>query len=50
MEAVVFQGPKEPLEIQDIDRPEPTDDGVVVETEACGICRSDWHAWQGDWG
>ena len=49
MEAVVFQGPKEPLEIEEVDRPDCDDDGVVVETEACGICRSDWHAWQGDW-
>jgi alcohol dehydrogenase len=49
MEAVVFQGAKEPLEVQEVDRPDCDDDGVVVETEACGICRSDWHAWQGDW-
>ncbi len=49
MKAVVFQGVNEPLEIEDIDRPDCDDDGVVVETEACGICRSDWHAWQGDW-
>jgi len=50
MKAVVFQGAKEPLEVQEVDRPDCDDDGVVVETEACGICRSDWHAWQGDWG
>jgi len=49
MKAVVFQGAKEPLEVQEIDRPDCDDDGVVIETEACGICRSDWHAWQGDW-
>jgi alcohol dehydrogenase len=49
MRAVVFQGPEEPMEIEDIDRPEPDADGIVVETEACGVCRSDWHAWKGDW-
>jgi len=49
MRAVVFQGVDEPLEVQEVDRPECDADGVVVETEACGICRSDWHAWQGDW-
>jgi len=49
MKAVVFQGAKEPLEVKEVDRPDCDDDGVVVETEACGICRSDWHAWQGDW-
>lgn len=48
MRAVVFTGHGVPLEIRDIDPPEPAATGVIVETEACGICRSDWHAWQGD--
>lgn len=32
-----------------VDVPEPTcpDDGVVVAVEATGLCRSDWHGWQG---
>jgi D-arabinose 1-dehydrogenase-like Zn-dependent alcohol dehydrogenase len=49
MRAAVLREYGEPLEIEDVERPEPAPDGVVVETEACGICRSDWHAWQGDW-
>lgn len=49
MRAVVFQGPDEPMEIEEVDRPSCDDDGIVVETEACGVCRSDWHAWKGDW-
>ncbi|MFC4551198.1 MULTISPECIES: zinc-dependent alcohol dehydrogenase family protein [Halorussus] len=49
MRAAVLEEYGEPLRIEDVDRPEPAADGVVVETEACGICRSDWHAWQGDW-
>jgi len=51
MRAVVLAEHGEPLELRDVDEPEPDPDGVVVETEACGICRSDWHAWQGhgDW-
>ena len=30
-------------------RPEPAcpDDGVVLRVTATGVCRSDWHAWQG---
>jgi D-arabinose 1-dehydrogenase-like Zn-dependent alcohol dehydrogenase len=30
-------------------RPDPVcpDDGVVVRVGATGVCRSDWHAWQG---
>jgi alcohol dehydrogenase len=27
--------------------PVPPDDGVVVEVGASGVCRSDWHGWQG---
>ncbi|ELZ23655.1 alcohol dehydrogenase GroES domain-containing protein [Halosimplex carlsbadense 2-9-1] len=51
MRAVVLAEHGEPLELRDVPEPEPDPDGVVVETEACGICRSDWHAWQGhgDW-
>jgi len=48
MRAATFTGYGEPLEIRDVDAPDPEPSGVVVETEACGICRSDWHAWQGD--
>jgi len=49
MDAVVFQGVGEPLQLERVDRPECGPSEVVVETEACGVCRSDWHAWQGDW-
>jgi len=28
-------------------RPEPGPDGAVVRVTACGVCRSDWHAWAG---
>ncbi|WP_435196510.1 zinc-dependent alcohol dehydrogenase family protein [Natronomonas sp. EA1] len=49
MRAVVFHGPGEPLTVEEVDRPDCDPEGVVVETEACGVCRSDWHAWQGDW-
>ncbi len=49
MDAVVFQGVGEPLQLEQVDRPDCGPSEVVVETEACGICRSDWHAWQGDW-
>jgi alcohol dehydrogenase len=49
MRAVVFQEPGEMMDVEEVERPEPDEDGIVVETEACGVCRSDWHAWQGDW-
>jgi alcohol dehydrogenase len=49
MRAVVFQGEKEPMTVETIDRPDPDSDEILVETAACGVCRSDWHAWRGDW-
>jgi alcohol dehydrogenase len=49
MRAAVLEEHQEPLSIQDVDAPDPDADGAVVEMEACGICRSDWHGWQGDW-
>ncbi|WP_254545204.1 zinc-dependent alcohol dehydrogenase family protein [Halomarina pelagica] len=49
MRAAVLKEHGEPLEIEEVDDPQVTPDGAVVETEACGICRSDWHGWQGDW-
>ncbi|SEV84940.1 zinc-dependent alcohol dehydrogenase family protein [Natrinema salifodinae] len=49
MRAAVIEEHGEPLAITDVEYPEPEPDQVVVETKACGICRSDWHAWQGDW-
>ncbi|MFB6310130.1 MAG: zinc-dependent alcohol dehydrogenase family protein [Salinirussus sp.] len=49
MKAAVLTEFGEPLEIRDVERPKPEPDEIVVETRACGICRSDWHAWQGDW-
>lgn len=47
MRAAVLEEHGEPLVIESVPTPEPDPDGVVFETEACGICRSDWHAWQG---
>ncbi|AQL42877.1 alcohol dehydrogenase [Halorientalis sp. IM1011] len=49
MRAAVLEEHGEPLAIKEVDAPDPEPHGVVVETEACGICRSDWHGWQGDW-
>ncbi|TDO36368.1 alcohol dehydrogenase [Kribbella sp. VKM Ac-2527] len=33
--------------IQDVPTPEPAAGGVVLRVEATGLCRSDWHGWQG---
>ncbi|SFC45219.1 alcohol dehydrogenase [Halobiforma haloterrestris] len=47
MRAAVLEAYGEPLSIESVDDPTLDPHGVVVEVEACGICRSDWHAWQG---
>jgi len=33
--------------IETVPDPSPPRGGVVVEVEASGVCRSDWHGWQG---
>jgi len=47
MRAAVLREYGEPLSIEDVPRSEPASHGVVVDVEACGICRSDWHSWMG---
>ncbi|KAB1119261.1 zinc-dependent alcohol dehydrogenase family protein [Micromonospora aurantiaca] len=34
-------------EVREVDDPAPAPDGVVVRVGATGLCRSDWHGWQG---
>jgi len=47
MRAAVLREYGEPLDVTELPEPDPGPDGAVVAVEACGICRSDWHAWQG---
>jgi alcohol dehydrogenase len=47
MRAAVLREHGEPLSIEEVPEPTPDPDGVVVDVEACGVCRSDWHAWMG---
>ncbi|MEV0243997.1 zinc-dependent alcohol dehydrogenase family protein [Streptomyces sp. NPDC050674] len=47
MRAVVFERYGETAEVRDVPGPEPAEHGVVVRVEATGLCRSDWHGWQG---
>ncbi len=49
MRAVVMTGFRQPMELQDVPDPACPKDGVILETAACGICRSDWHTWTGHW-
>ncbi len=47
MRAVVFERFGESAEIREVPDPAPSEHGVVVRVEATGLCRSDWHGWQG---
>lgn len=47
MRAAVFNEFKGPIEVGNVPDPVVPADGVVVRVRANGICRSDWHAWQG---
>jgi propanol-preferring alcohol dehydrogenase len=49
MKAAVMTQFKTPLEIKEVPDPTPGPSDALVRVEACGICRSDWHVWQGDW-
>jgi alcohol dehydrogenase len=47
MKAVQFDSFGEPLHVAEIEMPQAPLGGVVIEVKAAGLCRSDWHAWQG---
>lgn len=47
MRAVVYTAFGRPPQVQEVPEPACPEDGVVVEVEATGLCRSDWHGWQG---
>jgi D-arabinose 1-dehydrogenase-like Zn-dependent alcohol dehydrogenase len=47
MRAAVLTEFNAPLEIQELPDPVYPQDGVLLRVLACGVCRSDWHAWNG---
>ncbi|MFI6453297.1 alcohol dehydrogenase catalytic domain-containing protein [Streptosporangium amethystogenes] len=47
MRAVVFDDFGAELEVREVPAPEPPPGGAVIRVEATGLCRSDWHGWQG---
>lgn len=49
MKAVRFAQFGAPLRVVDVPDPGPKEGEARVEVAACGLCRSDWHLWQGDW-
>ncbi|HYA35553.1 MAG TPA: zinc-dependent alcohol dehydrogenase family protein [Candidatus Binataceae bacterium] len=49
MKAAVFEATRKPLVVKDLPDPTCAPNGAIIQVEANGICRSDWHAWSGDW-
>lgn len=49
MKAAVCHEFKQPLSIEDVDKPEPGPGEVVIKVEASGLCHTDIHATHGDW-
>ena len=49
MRAVRVEALREPLQIRQVSIPEIGDDEALVRVTASGICRTDWHLWNGDW-
>jgi alcohol dehydrogenase len=47
MRALVYEEFGGPLRVADVPAPEPPAGGVVLRVGATGVCRSDWHGWQG---
>ena len=47
MRAVVYERFSGPIELREVPPPRCPADGVVVAVSATGLCRSDWHGWQG---
>src|SRR5271170_2014964 len=50
MKAMVLEEIGKPMVVKDWPEPKCPPDGAIVRVEGSGICRSDWHLWQGDWG
>ena len=49
MRAAVLHEFKRPLLIEDVPKPSPNADEVLIQVEACGVCHSDLHLAEGDW-
>lgn len=49
MKAAILREFKTALSIEEVNRPEPGAEEVLIEVEACGVCHSDVHVADGDW-
>jgi alcohol dehydrogenase, propanol-preferring len=49
MKAALVREYKEPLIVEETEKPTPAADEVLIKVEACGVCHSDLHLAEGDW-
>lgn len=47
MKAAIFHEFQGSIPVESVEDPLPSDEGVVIEVKATGLCRSDWHGWMG---
>ncbi|MGD9633622.1 MAG: zinc-dependent alcohol dehydrogenase family protein [Pirellulales bacterium] len=48
MNATVYHEFRGPITLETVPDPSPAPDGAVIQVEATGLCRSDWHGWHGN--
>jgi len=39
--------PNKPLEVAELELPEPNENQVIIKVKAVGVCHSDLHLWEG---
>ena len=50
MKAAVMEAVRKPLVVKDVAGSAAVPPmALFIRAEAEGVCRSDWHAWSGDW-
>ncbi|HEY2496944.1 MAG TPA: zinc-dependent alcohol dehydrogenase [Candidatus Angelobacter sp.] len=49
MKAAVLHEVKKALTLEEVERPKPGDNEVLIQVEACGVCHSDLSIADGDW-
>ena len=48
MHAMVLVEPQHPLQYESVPIPKPTKDQVLIKVNACGVCRTDLHIYEGE--